>query len=295
MAGTKLSKAAKNGRFIVTAECKPPRGPKTESIKACASALGKTVHAIAAPGSEDGVRLPSLAVCCQLSAADVEPILYLLTRDVNRIALQSAILGAASMGIGNIMCLSGRHQALTTSGSARGVFDVDPIQLLRIADGIRKEGKLADGQTIDAPIELLLGTDTNPFADPMELQIMALEAAVVAGADFVITQPVFNMDKFSQWMSSVRDRGIQSKTCIIASVMPLSSAQEAASLAEKFRYLDIPEDAIKKLESTGGTDIAVKTIEDLRKVDGVRGIHLMTGENFELAANILKTSGLSGS
>jgi methylenetetrahydrofolate reductase (NADPH) len=299
MSGEGLAKAIKNGRFVVTAEFVPPRGSDTAKIKAAAEAL-KGADAVCVSESQDGVRMCSLSASGHLAAAGVEPVLSLLTRDQNRIALQASILGAISVGVHSVMCMSGRHQALTTSGTAKGVFDLDPIQLVRIADAMRKTGQLADGQPLDSPVDLVLGIDTNPFADPAELQVIALDKAVAAGADFVITQPVFNIDKFNVWMTYVRERGIHTRTCILAGVMPLTSAQEAIRLAEKYSHLDIPEDVIERLQTaqdpqSAGVHLAAETIERLKKTEGVRGVHIMAGEDFSLAADVISSSGLSRS
>lgn len=295
-----LAKAVRNGRFVVTAECRPPRGTDVSRLQACAKALGDSVDAVYAPESEDGVRLSSLAACGHLAAGGAEPILSLLTRDLNRIALQSAILGAASNGVNNVLCLTGRHQTLTTSGSAKGVFDVDQVQLLQVADGIRKSGTLADGEMLDSPVPLVLGTDTNPFAEPVELHVIALEKAVRAGADFVITAPVFNVAKFGAWMDEIRKRGVHDCTCIIASVMPLKSSREITNLSDRYGNVGIPEQVIDKIKNASdqraaGVEIAKETIEALRKIEGVRGVHMMTGDDFELAADIIKASGLARS
>jgi len=297
MSGEGLAKAIGNGRFVVTAEFFPPRGSDTAKIKAAADALKGSADAVCASESQDGVRMCSLSACGHLAAAGAEPVLSLLTRDQNRIALQASILGATSVGVRNVMCMSGRHQALTTSGTAKGVFDLDPIQLLRIADAMRKTGQFADGQPLDSPVDFVLGTDTNPFADPVELQVIALDKAVAAGADFVITQPVFNIDRFNVWMTYVRERGIHTRTCILAGVMPLANAQEAVRLAEKYSHLDIPEDVVERLETaqdpqSAGANLAVETIERLKKIEGVRGVHIMAGEDFGLAAKVISSSGL---
>jgi methylenetetrahydrofolate reductase (NADPH) len=297
MSSEGLAKAITGGQFVVTAEFVPPRGPDSAKVKAAAEALKGSVDAICASESQDGARMCSLSACGHMAAAGAEPVLCLLTRDLNRIALQATILGAASMGTSNVMCMSGRHQALTASGTARGVFDLDPIQLLRVADAMRKEGKLADGQKLDSPVNFVLGADTNPFADPTELQVIGMEKAITAGADFVMTQPVFNIDRFNAWMTQVRERGLHTKTCVIASVMPLATAQDAVQLTEKYSHLDIPDDVIKRLETAGdqrasGVQLAVETIEQLRKIEGVRGIHIMSGEDYALAADVLSSSGL---
>jgi methylenetetrahydrofolate reductase (NADPH) len=295
-----LAKAIGNGQFIVTVEYLPPRGTDTRELRACAAAIGGLVHGVYPAESEDGIRLSSLAACSHLASAGAEPILGLLTRDMNRIALQSALLGAASLGINNIMCLSGRHQTLTSSSTARGVYDIDPIQLLQVSDDLRNHGRLADGRPIDGQVALTLGTDTNPFADPPELHLMMLEKAVAAGADYVMTQPVFDNERFETWMDSVRGLGVDGKVCIIASVMPLTSAEEASGLAEKWRHLSIPREITEKLRNSpdqraAGVRIAVETIARLRSTKGVRGINLITGADYGTAADILKAGGLSRS
>ena len=292
-----LSSALKSGQFITMVECRPPRGVELEPLKSAASALGNTVHAVCASESEDGARMCSLAACGHLAGAGVDPVLHILTRDLNRIALQSAILGAASMGVKNVLCLTGRHQALTSSSAARGVFDVDPVQLLRVADQIRKNGKLADGQSVASNVELTLGTDTNPFSDPIELQVIALENAVNAGADFVITTPVFNIEKFNSWMNLIRERNLHTRVSIIASVMPLTSKQEAAAFAEKFTHLDIIDEDLNTLgaashQRAAGISQAAQIANTLKNIDGVCGVQIIAGEDFILAADVIKASGL---
>ena len=278
--GSSLARAIKGGEFIVTGECHPPRGASPSGLTECAAQLKGLVNAVNVTESEDGPRMSSLAACKHLLDAGVEPVLHLLTRDLNRIALQSTILGAASLGVRNILCVAGRHQTLTSAGDAKGVFDIDPIQLLRVADSIRQGEKLSDGEPVDAPVDILLGAETNPSSDPMELQVIALDRAVASGADFVITQPIFNTARFQEWMAAVRDRGIHKRTCIIASVMPLESAEEAKVLAEKFRALDIPD------VNETGVEAAARTAAFLKGVDGVRGIHV--GGDIALAVQVLK-------
>lgn len=290
--------AVLSGEFVLTAECRPPRGADAGRLTTCAAALGSAVHAISVPESEDGPRLSSLAACAQLKAAGVDPILHVLTRDLNRIALQSAVLGAASLGIRNVLCVTGRHQTLTRSSSARGVFDVDPPQFLRIANDMRKEGRLADGQMLDSPVDLFLGADANPFAEPIELHLIAVRKAVSAGADFVITQPVFDIERFEAWMAAVRERGIHERTCVIAGVMPLTSQEQAAELSRNVRSLHIPERVIEVLTESrdaraSGLGLAIETMVRVREIEGVRGIHLMTGEDVNLAAEVLSAAGIA--
>jgi len=295
-----LARAISSGGFVVTAECRSPRGPANGFADDCVARLGDKVNAITVSESEDGVRLSSLAACALIARAGVEPMLHILTRDMNRIALQSTILGAASLGVRNVLCTSGRHQALTTSGKARGVFDLDPIQLVSVADRMRKDGVLADGAKLDGPIDILLGADVNPFSDPMELQVIVLEKAAAAGADFVITQPVFNLDRFNAWMCSVRDRGIHERTRIVAGVMPLISAAGAVALAEKYTHLDILDDVAERLDAasdqrSAGITLAAETAKYLAGIDGVGGVHITSGDDAALAAEVIAASGISRS
>lgn len=286
--------AIKLGRFVVTGWCVPPRGTDTGTVKACAEMLRGVTNAIHVPECEDGVRMSALAACNHLIAADAEPILHLVTRDMNRIALQAALLGAASMGVRCVLCTTGRHQALTDLRSARGVFDVDPVQLLAIADAMRKSGEPAGGTKIAGAFDVLLGTDTNPFSDPVELQVMALEKAVAAGADFVVTQPVFDLDKFEAWMRLVRERGLCDQTAVIASVMPLASAQQASDLAAKYNHLDIGQDIIARLAASPGTQIASETAQAVKEIDGLRGICVMSDDCVS-AREVILSSGMAES
>ena len=303
--------SVRSGRFVVTAECIPPRSADAGSIRSCVSSLGNVVNAISVPECEDGVRMSALAACGHVIAAGAEPILHLLTRDMNRIALQASILGAASMGVKVFLCTTGRHQALTTSRSARGVFDVDPIQMIRIADGIRRAGELADGQQIessdgaspDGPgvnsrtiggVDFLIGVETNPFSEPVELQVMTLEKAAAAGADFVVTQPVFRPEAFERWMELVRQRKLHERICIIASVMPLASAEQAKELGSHYGHLGITEDLIERLGTTSGAAMACETAKVLKGVEGVRGISIV-GADPDIAKEVLSSSGITGS
>jgi len=259
--------------------------------------LSDKVHAVGAVESNDGPRLSALATCVHLASAGVDPILHLLTRDMNRIAIQATILGALSLGVHNIFCTAGRHQILTNEPHARGVFDVDSLQLVGIANGMRN-GVLAGGREIQPQPQLILGTDTNPYAQPMELQILSLEKAVAQGVDFVVTQPVFKLEEFATWLSLARERGICSRTCILPSVKPLTSAGEAADLRETHKAFDIPEQLISGLKDSKdpratGIEHVVHTISEIRKMEGIRGLYLMTGEDPSLAVEIMAASGLS--
>jgi len=291
----KFNDAVSKGGFVITAECIPPHGGVIDSLKSSASSLSSLVNAAYVPECKNGIRMSALAASRHLIDAGMDAILQLTTRDMNRIALQAALLGAVSMGIKSVVCTTGKHQALTSSKSARGVFDVDPIQLLAIADGMRKNGIFADGQLIEGKIDFLLGVETNPFSENIELQVMTLEKAIAAGADFVFTQPVFKLDKFNEWMNLVRQRKLHENVCIIATVLPLSSIQQAVELSEAGSNLDVGEDVLKRLESMTGVALASEIATTLKATEGVRGICIMAGDDANLAKDVLTTSGIAGS
>lgn len=294
-----LQQAIKSGEFVIIGECLPPKSAESDIIASCARQLADKVHAISVIESEDGPRLCSLAACIHLASEGAQPILHLLTRDMNRIALQATILGATSAGVTNFFCTAGRHQVLTREPHARGVFDIDPIQLLSIARNVEISVSSEAEQT-ESLTKFTLGTDINPYAQPMELQILVLEKAIAQGADFVVTQPIFKIDTFANWLSMAQERGLCSKTCIVAAVKPLTSAEEAADLRESHKAFDIPEHIITELKDakdprSTGINLTAKIITEIQDMDGVRGIYLMTGENPALALDLISATGLSRS
>lgn len=245
------------GGFTATAGVVPPNRANATSLIAAAEELKGAVNAVAVCDG-GGARMSGLAACVHLSGAGIEPILELTTRDMNRIALQSELLGAASLGVGAVICAPGVHQTLTESKTARGVFDIDHIQLLSTAGEVETDAKL------------LTGTVTNPFSDPIELQVLGLEKAVRAGAKFVITAPVFHIERFEEWMSIIRDRGLHEKIHLIAGVLPFENKDEALDIREKLRGVDIPDNVVEKID----LNFTAEMIRTLSKIEGVRGIHI---------------------
>jgi methylenetetrahydrofolate reductase (NADPH) len=268
-----ITEAVDSGRFILTAGINSPKD--TKLLAHTAEELAGNVNTvIVSDGNDAG--MASLAACVHLQNAGIQPILELSTRDMNRIALESTIIGASSLGIKSIICTTGVHQTLTHTREARGVFDIDPIQLLLTAQ------KLRNGARMTA------GTTTNPFANPMELHIFTLQKAVHAGAQFVITAPVFDIDRMSRWMELIRDRRLHEKLHIIAGVLPIETSAEALELREKYRWLDIPDKIIEKVN----LDFTSEIVQKLVKMDGIRGIHIHPARE-GCAKRLLDTSELS--
>ena len=203
--------------------CRPPRGP-TPPFRAAARLFAGKVHALGVSDNRDGVHMSAIAAAAQFVAEGVEPIVHVTTRDRNRIALVSDCLGAQAMGIRNLLCTTGTHQSRGPCKSARNVFDVDSIQLLGLYGGLADDGSLVGEERFEDAGPLCLGGTASPYADPMEMQIIRLSKAISAGAKFVITQPVFDVDRFNLWWGEVTKRGLHEKTAIIAGVRPLADA-----------------------------------------------------------------------
>jgi methylenetetrahydrofolate reductase (NADPH) len=223
----------------------------------------------------------------------------MVCRDRNRIAAQSDMLGASSLGIANLLCLSGDHQVFGDNPQAKNVFDLDSIQLLQIAKKMRDESKFAGGKEVDGPPNLFIGAAANPFADPFKIRVPRLAKKVAAGAEFIQTQCVFNTEKFIEWMNGVRDRGLHEKTYILAGITPIKSLPMVQYMATKVAGMDIPDAVIerikgveKKKQKQEGIKIAVETIQQLKEVEGVRGVHIMAIEWEEAVPEIVKEAKL---
>jgi len=288
------------GQFAVTAEAGPPRGAKPEVVRQKAKILKGCVDACNVTDNQTSVvRMCSLAACAILREEGIDAVMQMVCRDRNRIAAQSDILGAASLGITNLLCLSGDHQTFGDHPQAKNVFDIDSIQLLKIAKGMRDDAKFAGGKEVDGPPVMFIGAAANPFADPFKIQVPRLAKKVAAGAQFIQTQCIFNLEKFAEFMKGVRDRGLHEKTWILAGVTPVKSATMAEYMAAKVAGMDVPAAVIdrlkgveKKSQKKEGIKIAVETIQRLKEIEGVRGVHIMAIEWEDAVPEIVQLSHL---
>jgi len=288
------------GQFAVTAEAGPPRGAKPEVVRQKAKILKGCVDACNVTDNQTSVvRMCSLAACAILREEGIDAVMQMVCRDRNRIAAQSDILGAASLGITNLLCLSGDHQTFGDHPQAKNVFDIDSIQLLKIAKGMRDDAKFAGGKEVDGPPVIFIGAAANPFADPFKIQVPRLAKKVAAGAQFIQTQCIFNLEKFAEFMKGVRDRGLHEKTWILAGVTPVKSATMAEYMAAKVAGMDVPAAVIdrlkgveKKSQKKEGIKIAVETIQRLKEIEGVRGVHIMAIEWEDAVPEIVQLSHL---
>jgi methylenetetrahydrofolate reductase (NADPH) len=229
----------------------------------------------------------------------LEPNMQMVVRDRNRIAIQSDIFGAYALGIRNILCLSGDHQKFGNHPTAKNVFDLDSIQLIQTVKRMRDEHKVLGGDEIEGPPQMFIGAAANPFADPFEYRVIRLAKKVAAGADFIQTQCIYDMDKFERFMQMVRDRGLHKKVHILAGVTPLKSVGMARYMKDKVAGMEVPDEIIDRMKKAGkekakeeGLSICVEQIQRLRKIEGVHGIHLMAIEWEDAVHGIVERAGL---
>jgi methylenetetrahydrofolate reductase (NADPH) len=297
---SKLEKILKAGHLAVTSECGPPRGSDGEAIAKKAEMIKNYVDAINITDNQTSVtRLCSLAACIRLKQMGLEPVLQMVVRDRNRIALQSDILGAASFDINNILCLSGDHQQFGDNPQGQNVFDIDSIQLIQTVRLMRDEGKFLGGDDIERPPQMFVGAAANPFADPFEIRVPRLAKKVAAGAEFIQTQCIYNLDKFELWMKQVRDRGLHEKVHILAGVTPFKSAGMAKYMKNRVPGMDVPDEVVKRMSGVAkekqaeeGLKICVESMQRLKEVEGVRGFHVMAIEWEEKVPEIVEQAGL---
>ncbi|MEJ2718334.1 MAG: methylenetetrahydrofolate reductase [Deltaproteobacteria bacterium] len=297
---SRLEKVLQAGHFAVTAECGPPKGSDGDVLLKKGSYLLGHVDAVNVTDNQTAiVRMSSVAACAILKGMGLEPILQMVTRDRNRIALQSDLFGAYALGIKNVLCLTGDHQSFGNQKQAAGVFDLDSIQLVRTVRDMREQGTIIGGEEIEASPRMFVGAAANPFADPVGWRVNRLAKKVEAGADFIQTQCIFNLDRFREYMKQARDRGFTEEVSILAGITPLKGAGMARYMATKVAGMDVPEGLIKRMaaipkehQAAEGIKLAVETIEQVREIPGVRGIHLMAIEWEEKVPEILEAAGL---
>lgn len=288
------------GNFAVTAECGPPRGADPDVIMRKGDLLKGFVDAVNVTDNQTAVvRMSSLASCVILKNMGFDPVLQMTVRDRNRIALQSDVLGAAALGIKNILCLTGDHQSFGDHPGAKNVHDIDSVQLIDTVRMMRDEGKFLSGQEVKGKPDVFIGCVENPFADPFEIRAMRVAKKVKAGARFVQTQCVFNVEKFARWMEMVRDLGIHEKAYILAGITPMKSPGMARYMKNSVPGMDVPDGLIERIASVPkekyrdeGLAICLETIDAVRNIEGIAGIHIMAIEWEDMVPAIVKEAGL---
>jgi methylenetetrahydrofolate reductase (NADPH) len=300
MIESRLRKVLKAGHFAVTAECGPPKGADPEVIRRKGRLLKGHVDSVNVTDNQTGVvRLSSLASCAILRSEGLDPVLQMVTRDRNRIALQSDVLGASALGIRNILCLSGDHQSLGNQEEAKGVFDVDSMQLIQAVRKMRDEGMIIGGDKLSSTPDLFIGAVENPFGDPQSYRIRRLTKKIKAGAEFIQTQCIYNLPRFQEFVSEAQGRGLTDKAYILGGVTPLKSARMAEYMKSNVAGMDVPDGIISRIKGVPageqraeGIKIAVETILSLRDMKGVSGVHIMAIEWEEAVPELVEKAGL---
>ncbi len=284
--GSNLEKVLKAGHFAFTGECGPPKGANVDHLKEKIGHLKGVVDAVNITDNQTAVvRMSSWAASAILVQEGVEPNFQIVCRDRNRLAIQSDILGAYSLGVRNMLCLSGDHQRFGNHPSAKNVYDIDSMQLIALAKKMRDEGKFMNDEEIDVPPRLFIGAASNPFAEPFEFRVYRLAMKIEAGADFIQTQCIYNMEKFREFMKRAVDMGLHDKCSILAGVTPMKSVGMAQYMAKSVPGMDVPESLIKRLRGAGkgkvaeeGIQFATEQINEFKEMEGVAGVHLMAIE-----------------
>lgn len=297
---SKLKKILEAGHMAVTSECGPPRGTDPAEVVEKANLIKDHVDAINITDNQTAMtRMCSLAACIRVKQMGLEPVLQMVTRDRNRVALQSDILGAASFDIDNMLCLSGDHQSFGDCPTGQNVHDLDSMQLLQTVRLMRDEGKFLGGADIHRPPQMFVGAAANPFADPYEIRVPRLAKKIAAGAEFIQTQCVYNLDKFEKWMNDLCERGLDEKAYILPGMTPMKSVGMARYMKNRVPGMDVPDEVIKRLsgvpkekQAQEGIDICVEAIQRLKECKGVKGFHVMAIEWEEKVPEIVERSGL---
>jgi len=297
---SRLEKVLAAGHLAVTSECGPPRGAKPEEVIAKSKYLAEIVDAVNVTDNQTAmVRMSSLAASILIKQQGLNPLFQVTCRDRNRLAMQADIIGAYSFGIDTMLCLSGDHTKFGDHAMAMNVHDIDSIQMIQMVKDMREKGTFQGGAEIKGPPKMFIGAAANPFADPFELRVMRLAKKIEAGADFIQTQCIFNVEKFEQWMEGVRARGLHKKCYILAGVTPCKSLGAARYMANRVPGMDVPKEIVDRMASVPkekqaeeGVTICVETIEKLKKIEGVAGIHIMAIEWEEKVEEICERAGL---
>tara|TARA_Y100000385_G_scaffold288293_1_gene354544 strand:+ start:4486 stop:5472 length:987 start_codon:yes stop_codon:yes gene_type:complete len=269
------------GHFAVTAEIAPPDSADPADVYARAALFDGYVDAINATDSSGAnCHMSSMGICSLLTRRGYSMILQQSCRDRNRIAMQGDILGAAAMGVCNVLCLSGDGVQSGDHPQAKPVFDMDSISALGMVRQMRDEQQFLSGRAISSPPRLFLGAAANPFAPPLDFRPHRMAKKIAAGAQFIQTQYCFDVDRMKTFMAQVRDLGLLEDAYVLAGVGPLASAKAAEWIRKNVAGVHIPDDVIKRLagaedQKQEGVDLCVDLIEQMHEIEGVSGVHIM--------------------
>ncbi|HBB15991.1 MAG TPA: 5,10-methylenetetrahydrofolate reductase [Syntrophus sp. (in: bacteria)] len=297
--GSNLEKVFTNGHFAVTAELGPPKNNDVSVIQRKVDFLRGYIDAVNITDNQTAiVRMSSIATSVFVIQMGMEPVMQMVTRDRNRIAMQSDLFGATALGIKNIVCLTGDHHTFGNQVNAKNVHDLDSVQLINMVKTMRDEKTLMGGEEkIEGEVNLFIGGAANPFADPFEFRALRTAKKAAAGVDFIQTQCIYDMVRFKEWMKMIRDLGVDKKVHIMAGITPLKSAGMARYMAKNVAGITIPDALIDRMAkaakgSEEGIKICVEQIQEVREIEGVHGVHIMAIEWEQMISKITEMAGL---
>ncbi len=300
-AGSNLEKILSEGKFAVTGECGPPKSADGSVIDDKAKILKGYVDAVNITDNQTAVvRVCSMVSGYQAQQNGLEAIMQMTCRDRNRLAMQADILGASVLGIKNILCLTGDHMSFGNHPEARGVHDLDAINLIKMYKDMRDEKKFQCGEEMAVAPQLYIGCAENPFGDPFEFRALRLKKKVEAGADFMQTQCIFNVPKFKKWMEEVRAIGLHKEVKILAGITPIKGAGMANYMKKFVPGMDVPQEIVDRVaakekgaaQQAEGKALAVEMIKEIAEIEGVAGVHMMAVEWEPAVPEIVEAAGL---
>ncbi len=314
--GSNLEKVFAAGEFAVTSELGPPKSADVELVRTKAGYLKGYVDAVNITDNQTAIaRMSSIGAGLLAMQEGLEPLIQITCRDRNRIAIQSDILGAAALGIKNILALTGDHQTFGNHSTCKNVYDMDSIQLVGLMKGMRDDKQFVNGEEIRntkkseiVEPKIFIGAAANPFGDPFEFRVIRLAKKVNAGADFIQTQCIYDMERFEKWMQGVRERELHKRVKIMAGVTPLKSVRMAEYMRDGVAGLTVPDYYIERLAKvTEGKDkteaskaaadegikMCVEQIKRFQDMEGIAGVHIMAIEWEKRVPEIVEAAGLA--
>lgn len=293
-----FAQALNSTRFLLTAELLPPCGADPDALKSISESLPSDLDAVVVGDNPDKIRSSAISAAAFVSRqGNANVVLSMATRDRNRIGLLSDALGAASLGVSAILCMSGGHQSLGLCPQAAAAHDFDSVQFMDALKKMVLEKYGKDRKKLQADLDLQVGATAHPYLRPMELNLLRLKKKITVGADFLLTQAVFDLQGFEQWMDAVREAGFDKRTAILPSVLPLTDVHRARMLQKRGTYGPIGDDVIERIENASdssgeGVAIAAEVAGRIKDIPGVRGVHILSGGCEFLAAAVIRQAGL---
>lgn len=295
---SRLQRLFESGAFVVTGEVGPPMGADAGHVYHAAEALTGIIDAANVTDNQTSIlRMSSIAASLLVQQKGLEAVVQMTCRDRNRIAIQSDLLGAWALGLRNLLVLSGDHQSFGNDRHAKNVYDVDSVQLIKMLSDLQRDGVFYNGKKAKGVPEFFIGTTANPFADPEELQLIRLKKKIQAGAKFVQTQSIYDIDKFDAWMEKVRAWGLHQEAYIEAGVL-VNKSLRSIEMTQKVPGMDIPDALVERMRKAEdpkeeGICIVLELIERIKKIEGISGLHIMAVGGEEIVPVVVERAGLS--